>query len=257
MPDDIPEALWRRVRDARERVLMLDFDGTLAPLRARREDAAVPLEVRALLDRVRDSGRTRLAIVSGRPASELAERLPGFGVPLFGVHGAEWKLPDGSEARVPLEEGVESALARAAERAHEWAGAAHLERKHGALVLHARHLPPRERDALLDSCTRAWSPLARDGALRFDRGAASAELRASAAHKGAAVRALRELAPAGALGVFVGDDLTDEDGFEAVRDWGFGVRVGPGTLPTRAQARLPVFEAVPGFLERWLATTGD
>lgn len=255
--DGIPDALWRRVRDACERVLMLDFDGTLAPLRPRPEDAAVPPEVRALLDRIHDDGHTRLAIVSGRPAAELAERLSGLRVPIFGAHGAEWTLPDGTAARVPLASEVVRALALAAERADEWAGAAHVERKHGALVVHARHLAGPERDALLDSCTRAWAPLAQHGALRFDRGAASAELRASAVHKGVAVRALRERAPAGALGVFVGDDLTDEDAFEAVRDWGFGVRVGPRGKPTYAQARLPECEAVPGFLARWLAATGD
>ena len=49
MLDGIPEPLWRRVRAASARVLLLDYDGTIAPLRARREDAATPPEVRARL----------------------------------------------------------------------------------------------------------------------------------------------------------------------------------------------------------------
>jgi trehalose-6-phosphatase len=55
--------------------------------------------------------------------------------------------------------------------------------------------------------------------------------------------------------VFVGDDVTDEDAFEAVREWGFGVRVGDPAASSIAQGRLPSSDAVPEFLAEWARVT--
>lgn len=255
MLDGIPEPLWRRVRDASARVLVLDYDGTIAPLRDRREDAATPPEVRARLERVRDAAGTALAIVSGRPVHELDARLSALGVPLHGTHGTEWKRPGTPITRAAIPPDAELALERAWTDAYAWAEGASLERKHGAIVLHARALPEPERTARLHACARAWAPLAGGGALRFDRGESSAELRMRAPHKGVVVRALLADAPPDALGVCVGDDLTDEDMFEAVRAHGFGVRIGPPGVTTLAEGRLPGSRALPAFLDRWLAET--
>ena len=255
MLDGIPEPLWRRVRAASARVLLLDYDGTIAPLRARREDAATPPEVRARLERVRDSGATSLAIVSGRPLHELEERLAGLGVALYGTHGTEWKRPGEREGRAVLPADDARALADAYARARAWTDGPMLERKHGAIVLHARTLPATERSAMLDACEATWAAFARGGTLRFDRGEASAELRVRAPHKGMVVRERLTVAPEGAIGVFVGDDVTDEDAFEAVRAHGFGVRVGDEHATTFAEGRLPGAEAMTAFLDRWLETT--
>jgi trehalose 6-phosphate phosphatase len=255
MLDGIPEQLWYRVQRARGCVLMLDFDGTIAPLHARRGAAAAPAQTRELLEQVRDSGSTRLAVVSGRPVHDLAARLPGLGVALFGVHGTEWLQPDGRKAHAPLEEHARRLLARAYASALTWADSSRIERKRGAIVLHTRDLPTDERAALHDACASAWGRLTSDRALRLDLGEGSAELRVRVPDKGTVVRTLHADSSPGVLGVFVGDDLTDEDGFAAVGEWGFGVRVGPPGASTLAQAWLPGSEAMPEFLERWLDAT--
>jgi trehalose-6-phosphatase len=55
--------------------------------------------------------------------------------------------------------------------------------------------------------------------------------------------------------VFVGDDVTDEDAFEVVRPWGYGIRVGGVERASHAVARLPSPDAVTAFLEDWLEAT--
>ncbi len=77
-----------------------------------------------------------------------------------------------------------------------------------------------------------------------------AELCTPGLDKGAAVRAFMDEAPfAGALPVFVGDDLTDENGFRAARALG-GVSILVGPLrATDADMRLDSVPAVRGWLE--------
>jgi len=64
-------ALWRRIRAAGERLLALDYDGTLAPFTVERM-AGRPLPgALAEIERIRDQGGARLALLSGRPLDEL------------------------------------------------------------------------------------------------------------------------------------------------------------------------------------------
>ena len=80
---------WTRVEAASEVFLILDYDGTLAPFRVDRMKA-VPLDgVLEAIMTIRDSGRTRMALVSGRPLSELLELTGDLGVTMVGSHGFE------------------------------------------------------------------------------------------------------------------------------------------------------------------------
>src|SRR5215217_478090 len=82
--------------------LILDVDGTLAPIVPRPEEAAVPAETRAELERL--AGRYRvLAFVSGRTGED-ARRIVGVdGAAYVGVHGLELE-PDAENWREPLRE---------------------------------------------------------------------------------------------------------------------------------------------------------
>src|SRR5829696_6984248 len=82
--------------------VILDVDGTLAPIVPRPEDAAVPPEARAELERI--AGRYRLlAFVSGRMGED-ARRMVGLdGAEYVGVHGLEL-APEAARWREPLSE---------------------------------------------------------------------------------------------------------------------------------------------------------
>lgn len=255
--EGIPPRLWEFVSLARRRLLMLDYDGTLAPFRIVRSEARPLPRSMELLRRILAGTRTSVAIVSGRPVHQVERLIGPLPVLIVGEHGWERRLPGGRVVRRPLPAATAAALERAVRvaRAAGWGG--RLERKRSGVVLHTRGLPVVEARTLERRCALAWRPLTRGGAVRVESIHGGVELRAGGWDKGAVVRALCSRGGPGTLGVFVGDDRTDEDAFTAVRDWGFGVRVGGDGRASAAMGRINSSESLPAFLRRWLAVAGE
>ncbi len=191
---------------ARDRALVvLDFDGTLAPIVARRDDAAMRPSTRALL-RV-TSLLYPCAVVSGRSRADLAARVEG--VPLVAVvgnHGAEagFGPVDRSER--------DTVAAWAAALRGRLAGTpgVEIEDKGLSVAIHHRQAPDR---AAARARARAAAE-ALEGARVFLGRAVVNVVPADAPDKGSAVREiLRRLGVAKAL--YVGDDVADEDAFRA------------------------------------------
>lgn len=253
--EGVPRPLWRLVSLARHRLLMLDFDGTLAPFAVDRRSAR-PLP--ASLERVRhiaSHGHTTVAIVSGRPLREVESLLGPLPVAIVGEHGWERRYPDGTVVRERLEASESRAIETAERVARSQGWGELIERKHSAVVLHTRSLPDRWARKIQERCAEAWRTLGRGTRVALDRISGGLELRATRRHKGTVVETLQLESPPGTLGVFVGDDVTDEDAFGAVREWGFGIRVGRAERPSLAMGQIASCEAVPAFLEDWLAVT--
>ncbi len=226
VPDAPPgfDALLRASRIA----LFLDFDGTLVDLAARPDAIDVPAGLASGLAELSDRLEGRLALVSGRGIPDLERYLGQLAVARAGSHGIARVLADGAtlgdEAQALPEEAVEAIEAFAAEHGFV------LETKPHGAALHYRASPDLEALGL-----EFASALAEAHALQVKRGKSIVELVRRGADKGGAVRAFMAVPPfAGSVPVFVGDDVTDEDGFAAAEDFGgFGVLVG-GRAPTRA-----------------------
>ena len=117
------------------------------------------------------------------------------------------------------------------------------EDKGHAFALHFRAAPER-RQTCVDAVKALASP-----AFEVLAGASVAELRGRGVHKGAAIAAFMDEPPfAGRTPVFVGDDVTDEDGFRAVNEMGgVSVLAGPDRA-TAARHRLPDVASVVAWL---------
>jgi trehalose-phosphatase len=210
-----PEQFLSRVRRGlAPRVLLLDYDGTLAPFTAKRLEA-VPYEgVRARLARVYDRGETRVVFVSGRPVGELLQLLgmPDRAHEVWGSHGWQHLRPDGTLEQFSLESAREAGLreAQALLRRELGHDSPAIEVKPTSVALHWRggREPPRLRGL--------WQDLARSSGLELHDFDGGLELRAPGRDKGDAVRAVLASSPAGALTAYLGDDLTDEDAFCAL-----------------------------------------
>lgn len=229
---------------------MVDYDGTLAPFRIERSEAVPAPRVLEVLNRLARSTHTRVAVVSGRPVEELARALPSLKVPLIGEHGWEELHPGEPLVQHPLGEKARTWLAAAAVAPALSPWQDRLETKRTSVVLHARGLSAAETSRALSAARAAWTPPA-DAGIDLRPISVGLELRATGHDKGTAVRALADRMPKDTLSVFVGDDDTDEDAFEAVSRCGFGVRVGDAPKESRAMARLPGIEAVGFFFEEW------
>ncbi|MDQ1154648.1 trehalose-phosphatase [Brevundimonas sp. SORGH_AS_0993] len=224
--------------------LFLDMDGVLAPLAAT-PDAVVPSPRRtAALKAVAAKLDGRVAIVSGRTISEIDRIADHALMSASGVHGLERRLKDGTIQRKTADAGVAQALRAFKLFAADRPGMI-VEDKGVSAGLHYRQAPDQAK-AAEDLAHR----LQAETGLTLQPGHMVLELKTPGADKGTAVTAFMQEAPfKGAAPVMLGDDLTDEYGFEAAAALGgYGVLVGP-ERPTAARYRLEDVDAVLIWLE--------
>ncbi|MBI3993358.1 MAG: trehalose-phosphatase [Candidatus Lambdaproteobacteria bacterium] len=246
------DTFFAEVRGAPRRGLLLDYDGTLAPFADDRMAAWPYPGVRELLRRLIQAGGSRVVIVSGRPVSDVLHLLRlQVGCEIWGVHGWERLRDDGSDASMRPAPEQRDAL-RKAQALVPAALRGALEEKSASLALHWRGTTPDARQRLEQQMRPAWSALAQREGLELHGFDGGLELRIPGRDKGLAVRTIaEELGPGGAL-AYLGDDLTDEDAFRAMRGHGLGVLVREALRPTEADCWIVPPEELLAFLERWL-----
>lgn len=210
------------MRLSQRMALFLDLDGTLAPIMPRPDDVGPDPARARLLARLRETFDDRVAVVSGRALPDLDHILDRGVAAIGAVHGLVRRSADGEVTTLQPHAGLEDARRILGELAHCDRGLL-FEDKGLSVALHYRNAPS-AAEAVIEAAER----LSRATGLILQLGDMVAELRTPGADKGAALTAfLREAPFVGATPVFVGDDLTDEDGFAAAeRLGGFGVLVG-------------------------------
>lgn len=245
MPHDTPALPAPPVGLLRDASLFIDFDGTLVELVDRPEDVCVDADLRDLIRRLATALPDRLAIVSGRSIAQLDAFLgPDLaGVALGGSHGMERRHSDSR-----LEQPKNSVdLGRVASALDAFA-ADHpgtiVERKTYGVTLHYRLAPG--VGPLAEGVARR---IAGEYGLQLQPGKMMMELKVRGGDKGDAIAGfMRSPAMAGTRPWFIGDDLTDEPGFVAARNFGGGgIVVGP-SRPTAARYMLWDVAAVRGWL---------
>ena len=227
LPAELADALAGLAR-RRPLLVASDYDGVLAPL-VGDPSAAVPQPGAAeALAAIAGRDGVTVALVSGRGVADL-RRVSGLSGPYrwIGSHGAEFDGPLTGELaarRDALAAQLEPVIARAP--------GARLEVKPAAVAVHVRQVDDRAAAAALLARVDAVV----DPSLTKKPGKEVLELAVTDADKGSALRRLRtELGAAGAL--YLGDDVTDEDGFRALEPEDVTVKVGDGE--TAARFRVP------------------
>jgi trehalose 6-phosphate phosphatase len=229
--------------------LFFDFDGTLVDLAATPDAVLVDQPLREALDSLAKHYPGRVAIISGRSIEQLDSMLGDHArrFAVAGSHGAERRTPEDGHFAAARPASLEAA----AEEFAAFAAANGLvyEAKSLGAGLHYRMAPAFEADAVALAETLA----ARHG-LTLQRGKMMVELR-TPGDKGAALRSLIAApAMAGTMPFFFGDDVTDEDGFEAARGLGgAGVLIGENRA-TAATYRLNDVAALRGWIAAILET---
>ena len=227
--------------------LFLDFDGTLVAIAERPDAVRVNERLAQTLARLHRSLGGRMAIVSGRPADQIAELFGG--APAFviaGSHGLELLRPDGGREAAQRPAGLAPARDAMVELARAWPGVL-VEDKALGSALHFRGCPQAE-----EACGDLAKDLAARHGLHLQTGKMVFELRAAGGDKGTAVRRLMTEPPmTGTTPLFVGDDDTDEPAFVAAAELGgAGIRVGGAARATAARYRLPDVPAVLDWLDQ-------
>ncbi|QNI30436.1 trehalose-phosphatase [Alloacidobacterium dinghuense] len=238
-------------------LLLLDYDGTLAPFQTDRHQAYPYPGIVPILERIIGSGRTKLAIVSGRPVIEiqnLLSQLTDFEI--WGAHGLEHLSADGFYRRTEIEPNT-LAIIRQAE---DWLLQAGLlpitEIKPGGIAVHWRGLSASEVEHVQSRIQEGWNKF--EGVqgiklLAFDGGI---ELRAARPDKGDVIDAILKTTDAATPVAFLGDDFTDEDAFRVLNGRGLSVLVRHEYRKTIADAWLQPPQELIDFLATWSDIAG-
>lgn len=212
--------------------IFTDFDGTLVDLADNPNQIEVPKALPAQLERVMHDLDSAFAVITGRDIADIDRYLAPLHLAVAGSHGTQRRRADG------FVEEVDMALVLAAEDiAHTLAPLVRthpglvLDTREGVVALHYDRSPELE-EAVHDAMDQAIHGVTdftiRPGRMMF-------EARPRGISKGTALRAfMREEPFLGRTPIFIGGDVSDEDGFIAAQELGgVGIKLGDGETAAR------------------------
>ncbi len=230
---ELPSAL-QRVNDiygrlaGRTPAVFLDYDGTLTPIVRRPEDAELSRNMRQIIRKL--AANCPVAIVSGRDLQDVRERVGIDRLYYAGSHGFDIVGPDIRHREHPEGSRLLPEIDRAEKALRKRLSAidgCRVERKKFAVAVHYREVAE-ENVPAIEKAVQAVQ--AEQSGLRMSGGKKIFELQPDVEwNKGRAVRWLLEdvfdLDCSAVLPVYIGDDVTDEDAFQEIRNDGIGIRV--------------------------------
>ena len=247
--ETLRKSLCRRAR----KVLLLDYDGTLAPFHPNPEEALPYPGIREMLDKLLRQPELRLVMITGRWTKDLLPLLQmESGIEIWGSHGLERLWPDGSYEVAFMDETPLQGLVTADEWIEAISLCGRIEKKPGSVAIHWRGLDEPSVAAIRDRVRPQWNRIAEAWGLDlldFDGGL---ELRVAVRNKGDAVRTILEETNGRAVVAYLGDDLTDEDAFRTLKGKGVGVLVREQWRPTEADIWIQPPQELLAFLAEWL-----
>jgi trehalose 6-phosphate synthase/phosphatase len=217
---------------AASRLLIIDYDGTLVPLRKQPEEAVPDDGVRAVLSRLGSDPRNTVVVCSGRDRDTLDLWLGDLPVRLAAEHGAFYKeggVWHGVSEEVP--DWNEDVLAVMTRITNQTMGS-RIEKKRMTLVWHYRNCDAWLADLREKQLIHALMPLCAQQNLHIMRGNKVVEIKASNFNKGTEAQRLLDERPY-AFVFAIGDDVTDEDMFRALPPEAITIRIGDFSLNAR------------------------
>ena len=249
-------ALDLRLRAAPRSVLILDYDGTLAPFHVDRFKATPYPGVEERLVTLSTIPQVRLVLVSGRSARELHDLLrPDIRAEIWGSHGRERLRSDGTYELFALNTVQRAALEQVGLEMSALGLSKTLELKPTSLAIHWRSFEPAMQERIRSAVQSIFDRIEQTDGLHllpFDGGL---ELRSTDRTKGTAVAEIlfqeRDDTPV----AYLGDDLTDEDAFVAVGNKGYSLLVRSEVRASFARFWLCPPEELLEFLDAWIVNS--
>jgi trehalose-phosphatase len=248
------QEFWNSLATTSTNALLLDFDGTLAPFRIDPSKVRLWSGVQDLLQRIQDAGKTRMAIITGRPARETASLIAlSRPIEIWGAHGAERLHTNGWLEQESLSAEMHLALSAAINALHtaQFKGAVRLEKKWDAVAVHCRGMSSHLAQAAIERALNLLRPFSEYPGLQILQFDGGVELRAGR-KKGDAVRQILSELGSNAPVAYLGDDETDEDAFHSLAERGLRVLVRRHWRPNSADIWITPPAELRNFLAHWL-----
>ena len=246
-------AFFKQLAIAPQSLLMLDYDGTLAPFQIQRHRAFPFPGVLDLLQGIAQCESARVVIITGRTICELQPLIaPLCNIEIYGSYGLEHLLPNGTYSQVPVAPelaasltGAQSCLA-VSDLGHR------AEVKPGGIAIHWRGLPAKVIDKIQIYAQTALADYAKlSGLILFDFDGGM-ELRIAHPNKEDIVLSILEGSNSNIAVAYLGDDFADEGPFQILKYRGLTVLVRPEYRDTDAQFWIRPPDDLIVFLQQWL-----
>ncbi len=233
-------SVWPRVairlRDARHVLLLTDYDGTLTPIVERPELANLSTDTRRLLQALARQHGFTVGVVSGRALADLKDKVDVPGVIYAGNHGLEIEGPGISFVNPIAEElkPIIRILHYVLNRSLETIKGVFVEHKGLGLSIHYRLVQGHQTKEIENIVHRVVDGAQANGKVKITSGKKVYEVRPAVTwDKGKAIKLLmkrhgRGGRRSGLVPLYFGDDLTDEDGFKVIENYGNGISVFVG-----------------------------
>lgn len=223
-------------------VLFLDYDGTLTPIVPNPDDAIISDEMKSVIKNC--ATKFTVAAVSGRDMDDLKQKINLDELIYAGSHGFRISGPDGlyheHEKTIEILPHLDKVEKLLKQKFEGIIPGVLVERKRYAIAIHYRNA---SMDDFSEIKNKVNNSIKNTEGLKVDEGKKILEVKPAIDwNKGKAVFWILEK-----LGftdrekyipIYIGDDKTDEDAYEALAGWGFGIQVGPGSVPSAAYFKL-------------------
>ncbi|KYM93770.1 Alpha,alpha-trehalose-phosphate synthase [UDP-forming] A [Cyphomyrmex costatus] len=246
----------RYIGENHKLALLLDYDGTLAPIATHPDLAILPLETKNVLQRLSNMSDVYIAIISGRNVINVKSMVGIEGITYAGNHGLEILHPDGSKFVHPMPAELEDKVASLMQTLQEQLcrDGAWVENKGALLTFHYRETPMEGRPKMVDQAKRliegagfkactAHCAIEAKPPVEWNKGRASIYILRTAFGLDWSER-IRI--------IYAGDDVTDEDAMKALKGMAATFRVASShIIRTSAERRLPSTDSVLTML-KWV-----
>ncbi len=233
-------------------LLILDYDGTLAPFVKDRTKAYPYDGVKERLSALMKLSNTRLVILSGRSLSDLEKLLDiEANLEMWGSHGLERKYVSGKKTSALVDPKLREGLNLGKKFCSDNVDTQYCEIKPYAVALHGRGMNPAEKNRIRYIVENQWKQLTSKYDLEIHYFEEGIELRPKGRNKGEVVQELLSKMANSSAVAYLGDDLTDEEAFAALGDRGLKVLVRHELRETLADILIMPPQELLFFLDHW------
>ena len=245
------ERFFAGIATAEMQALLLDYDGTLAPFHVDPASALPYPGIREALHVIQGCNRSKIILVSGRRAQDVSTLLGVEGIEIWGCHGMEHLSKSGILQQPSLDSKTAAALKHTFDLLVGSGLAEFIEQKPTGHAVHWRGMAAKQAEQIRLATEATWADTVEKDVLRILRFDGGIEICAAAMNKGNVVRQIANTLGERYAIAYLGDDVTDEDAFQALKGIGLSVLVRDAYRDTGANVWIRPPKGVIEFLERW------
>ncbi len=241
------EGLIKRFGKSKNRLILLDYDGTLVPFAGRPEDAAPSDELLGLLTKLAGCTKNHVVIISGRDRNTLDNWLGKLNSTLIAEHGL-WKKTPGNDWKMTaqIHRDWKASLLPVLQSFSDLLPGSLIEEKDYSLVWHYRRSDPEQAFEITNEVLDDLVSITANMDVQVMQGNKVIEIRNSGINKGSLASLLISEDVYDFI-LAIGDDLTDEDMFQALPEEAYSIKVGIKT--SHSKYNLQNFTEVTRLLE--------